>query len=499
MRKRIGIAGVFGFGISVTVALGQGPRGAVLLPPQPADPQEAPVVARAAGEPLLPLQSTPVNPSAARNTGAPAWINGTDPNIRPASGIVPNPAAGRGGSTREDPSLVARSFDRLKATFATDAAKGTNPPQPGAAPPQGREQVNAQTAFRSTSPTGQPVYAGPPAYRWYGWGSVTPGANPYAPTGHYPKASANWYAITGATPGAFPVTVAEPARGVTGTEPPGYGGTPPAPQGGGAYTQLPQPVTVAPPVHRPPAVVTVATPEPPRIGVRPAAPVREPVAAAIPPGPAAPVAVPTISSPPLPVAPAAVGTPEPAHRTAVAGPLPAIPLLPSPAEAGTPTPALPPLPALPPVTTPGGGSLPVAAAPPTVTPSSLPVSVTDDQPKWHPRGDSPAQPTQPAGGEWNRAGAPQSRSEGNWRRDTVRTPAVARGQLADTEPDPVSATIRKTCEGRASGLDIRWTGTKKLTVSFECRTAAESRQLVKAISDRPELAPLRIDFHIKVK
>ena len=27
-----------------------------------------------------------------------------------------------------------------------------------------------------------PVYAGPPAYRWYGWGSVTPGANPLSRT-----------------------------------------------------------------------------------------------------------------------------------------------------------------------------------------------------------------------------------------------------------------------------------------------------------------------------
>jgi hypothetical protein len=57
------------------------------------------------------------------------------------------------------------------------------------------------------------VYAGTPAYRWYGYGGPTPGANPNAPNGLYPKGSANWYSQTGATPGAFPLptTVAQRA------------------------------------------------------------------------------------------------------------------------------------------------------------------------------------------------------------------------------------------------------------------------------------------------
>ncbi len=49
------------------------------------------------------------------------------------------------------------------------------------------------------------VYAGTPAYRWYGYGGPTPGSNPHAPQGLYPKGSANWYSQTGATPGAFPL------------------------------------------------------------------------------------------------------------------------------------------------------------------------------------------------------------------------------------------------------------------------------------------------------
>lgn len=75
-----------------------------------------------------------------------------------------------------------------------------------------------------------PMYAGPPAYRWYGWGTTTPGANPLAPHGHYPQASANWYAHSGATPGAFPVPPVNPFRPPPGNEPPQYlAGGPPAP------------------------------------------------------------------------------------------------------------------------------------------------------------------------------------------------------------------------------------------------------------------------------
>jgi hypothetical protein len=67
------------------------------------------------------------------------------------------------------------------------------------------------------------VYAGPPAYRWFGWGTTTPGANPHAPNGQSPQASANWYARTGATPGAFPTTTAQPVTPAA-YEPPQYAG-----------------------------------------------------------------------------------------------------------------------------------------------------------------------------------------------------------------------------------------------------------------------------------
>src|SRR5262249_48944571 len=156
----------------------------------------------------------------------------------------------------------------IKSTFTPgDAARGTNQPQPGAAQPHGRELPTAQTPFRSTSPNGQPVYAGPPAYRWYGWGSVTPGAHPYAPPGYSPKPSANWYSIAGATPGAFPVTVAESPRPAMGMEPPEYTGMPSVQHQPPVYTQNPAPVVVAPHARRPPAVAPVGSPEPPRVAI----------------------------------------------------------------------------------------------------------------------------------------------------------------------------------------------------------------------------------------
>jgi hypothetical protein len=43
-----------------------------------------------------------------------------------------------------------------------------------------------------------------PAFRWYGYGTITPGSNPHAPEGRYPQTPTHWYGQTGATPGAFP-------------------------------------------------------------------------------------------------------------------------------------------------------------------------------------------------------------------------------------------------------------------------------------------------------
>src|SRR5438309_5468056 len=45
---------------------------------------------------------------------------------------------------------------------------------------------------------------GTPAWKWYGYGTPTPGRNPLAPNGAYAPVPANWYTTTGTTPGAVP-------------------------------------------------------------------------------------------------------------------------------------------------------------------------------------------------------------------------------------------------------------------------------------------------------
>jgi hypothetical protein len=99
----------------------------------------------------------------------------------------------------------------------------------------------------------------------------------------------------------------------------------------------------------------------------------------------------------------------------------------------------------------------------------------------------------PGSGEWNAPGGNKPQSTA-----APGTP-VARGQAPDTKTDPVATLVRRLCEGRAGGVDVRWTGTKKLTVCFECRTNADAQKLVKDISARPELAPYQIDFCVLVK
>lgn len=105
--------------------------------------------------------------------------------------------------------------------------------QPPGMPPQGMmpqgmpiagmpPQPMPMQPFQGVTPNGRMAYAGNPAYRWYGWGTTTPGTNPYAPTGEYPNTSAQWYAMSRATPGAFPVPVTNPFRPVPGSGLPVY-------------------------------------------------------------------------------------------------------------------------------------------------------------------------------------------------------------------------------------------------------------------------------------
>jgi hypothetical protein len=562
MRTTIGILGVLGLG--VTVAVAQPPstpavkqRAATLLPPTAATPEDLPPVARGVADDVPTYSNTtPVTPL---RPGQSLWGNGNDPNVRPAGGIDGNPSVGSVAppavSTNDDPSAISRSLDKLKGAFG-----GSPPPVAG----DGRAQPNANTPFRGTTANGSTIYAGPPTWRWYGWGMVTPGANPSAPAGQYPKASANWYSITGATPGAFPVPVTNPGRSPAGTEPPAYVATP-SPRS--TPTTFSPPTSTAPVVAQPiptlPTVTDLQRTNPPTENkVSVASPVATP---SLTPNPITPI-------PPLsfPIPPPA--SPTPSAKTEVSIPTPALPqapsLIPTPA---LPVPALtiPPNPVVPPAATnnpPKGlqgflpSNQPTAALHPSTSsqaepqaivaqpiipltptpisgatntttepkssnaelaPGSLPVSVTEYQLRWQPTTQTSTQ------GEWTTPGKPRPISSpatqplapapaiapaaapvpapapADWQQpgavDTTHSPAIARGQIGDNGPDPVVALIRRICDGRAEGVDIRRTGSTRISVCFECRSTGDAQQLVRDISAKPELTPYRIDFCVLVK
>lgn len=495
MRVTVGTIAVLG--LAVTVAVGQPPapreRAATLKPPQALAPGDLPPVARGAADdfPSSPyLSSTPVTrangPRAPGVATGPAWLSG-DPNVQPAASLgskgTVRPLTPPTALAPDDAPVQPKLLDRIKGTLSGEKqpapkrlAQPVMPPQ--AQPP---ETPTAATPFRGTGTNGTPVYAGPPAYRWYGWGSVTPGANPLAPAGQYPKASANWYSITGATPGAFPVPVSNPARIAPGTEPPSYGlaaRAPTAPQPVLPVASLPQPTiqyTERPEAPRfaPPAEAKFMPGS--GVGVAPA-PLFNP--------PAAPVGVPALTPPPRPVAIAP-------------------PVIPAPVAVLPPLPPVTPVPSVEPVKTP---VLVTESKPLNVVPSPLPTSVTANPPRDELRWQQSAEPAAPAPGTWAPAPGtaplptmqPEAAPAGQTGGAPV-TPTVARGQMNDKTPDPVGTLVKQVCQGRADGVEVRWTGTKKLSVCFEVRTAAEAQKLVTDISRRPELTAYQIDFCVLVK
>ncbi len=509
---RVIVGTIAGLGLAVTVAAAQPPiqpgRAAALGTPVPLAPSRIPTVARGVADDLPPsglnFPTTPLKRGNTASASGPGWLNGADPNVKPAAGTV----AGKGarplvpqgtGSKDESPSQL-RFLGRLKGTGEKQPTAPA-PLQPNRLARPHPETPTARTPFRGTGANGAPVYAGPPAYRWYGWGSVTPGANPLAPAGQYPKASANWYSITGATPGAFPVPIANGVPVMSGTEPPHYGlaRTVPAPQAEPPVRQYqpnwqPQPVSVQPS---------------PRVGTQTPPPIRTPQLShpesKFLPGTTiatpthTPVGVPTLTPPPGGQSQVAV-SPAPKMPAPVIAPLAIpVPLLPERPKSEAVA-ALPPLPVIPPVEI----AKPLQTVPeqhPTeTTPSPLPTSVRTEQPRWQPA----AKPMTPAPGTW----AP---AQGHAPLPTVPVgaspavgsldarPVVARGQIDDSQPDSVAALIQSVCQGRAGGVEVRHSGTKKLQVCFEVRNAPEAKKLVAEISKRPELIPYQIDFCVLVK
>ena len=143
----------------------------------------------------------------------------------------------------------------------------------------------------------------------------------------------------------------------------------------------------------------------------------------------------------------------------------------------------------------------MGAALPAGDPTALPVSVMDEKSNWQPTNNPNSS------GEWGPAdGKPKSqvspRPDNGQQHGGDENPGPAH------RPRPGRGVARRPgnrsyphifAHGRATAVDVRWTGGEKLRVTFDCRTAAAAQQLVREICSRPELAPLQIEFSVIVK
>lgn len=187
-----------------------------MLPAQPLDPVEA-LTARAASGGFDPYPTIPAPP---RNDAA---------RIRDMfdkSKAVDEPPSEPGNWSKFKKWVDERAKAAKKAVSGPPAEQ---PPPRVAGAPAAPQPASPQQPFKKLfeskkekPPEPSKVNAANPAYRWYGWGTTTPGANSFAPSGEYPNGSAQWYNQTGATPGAFPVPTMNPYRAVPGTQPPTY-------------------------------------------------------------------------------------------------------------------------------------------------------------------------------------------------------------------------------------------------------------------------------------
>ncbi|AWM38846.1 hypothetical protein GobsT_29280 [Gemmata obscuriglobus] len=536
MRTIVGVIAVLGLAVAVASAQPPRARGASFRPPEPLGANEtaAGTVARGASE-EFPPSSFPTTPvarpgKAPADARGPAWLSGVDSGVLPAAGsasrsgnVRPLSPAAASAEHREDPFTPPKGLDKLKGAGRAQQASAPQPP----------EQPTATTPFRGTAADGAPVYAGPPAYRWYGWGTVTPGANQFAPTGQYPKASASWYSITGATPGAFPVPVMNPLRNPPGIDPPAYATAKPA-------TTVASASEPAAPVQQqlPAQVQPQLQPQPRPLPVeRPEAPKPSPNAESKFVAPPPPVNVPKLTPPPTTVLtpPSTVLTP-PATAPVAVAPVPAPivppvvrepdPIVPPAPQKSEPVAFVPPTvqplaapsPSVPPPDTEAAPAFPSVepTKPVVAVPSPLPISLTTEvkpeepkrpEPKPEPRREehlwqAAPEPAQPAPGTWTPAGGRPAQPPAAapttvpaWKSGAANTkPIVARAQMGETGPDPIETLIRQLCQDRAEGVEVRWSGTKKIMVCFEVRTAPEAQKLVTDISKRPELSQYQIDF-----
>lgn len=210
------------------ISRGVAPDFGAFDPTRPVVPAFAPVPAettpKSGGWFSGPATSAPAKPlltwGAAPMTTPPP-VPSPKPAPTPAPALMPAIMAPVPAST-ESKSYLGEAWTGVKELVVGKPTPGQPPfVRPGEPVPA---PATAPTGPALRTPSAS-VYASPPAYRWYGWGTTTPGANPHAPTGQYPNGSANWLAKTGATPGAFPAP-AVARRETPGWEQPAYARVP---------------------------------------------------------------------------------------------------------------------------------------------------------------------------------------------------------------------------------------------------------------------------------
>jgi hypothetical protein len=418
----------------------------------------------------------------------------------PAARLLParpaESAVGRGAAPEYK--LFDPSNGREAAKSASPPAKPASKPATAGPPPKTKSLIGAplggapDKVFGRTAappapkpvqpvaytppavPAGQAeVYAGPPAYRWYGWGTTTPGANPYAPSGQYPRGSANWYALTRATPGAFPVPVGLGGTQVVGYEPPSYAASPHPLTVASAGVNTAGPffaATEALPPVRPQSPAPAPTPprpqpQPVTVGVPPALPARS--------LPAVADQVVPLTAPP--VAPAVV---QPVPLVTMASP----PVTPQPAVA-TPAPA------------PTVG-LTWQAVPESRSTVAKFTAVRDPNALANPPQPEPTAPLAPPPAFVPTNPAPPAEAPAApW----VPAKPSARGQAAEPPAPTLDSLVRNACYGLATVTAVRQTGPATLVVEFDADSAADARAAAEAASKLPALKPFAVRYVARVR
>jgi hypothetical protein len=259
-------------------------------------------------------------PTKKPETNSNSWVfgpSGPPPSYMFGSSSKTNPISTAQPKAEESSSMIGSAWSNVKnfVTGTPTQPATPRPTNPGTNPAMTYGAPAPQQAQAQVNPNDNGVYARQPAYRWYGWGTTTPGTNPYAPNGQSPQGSSNWYVQTGATPGAFP----EPVTPATLEFPdrPRYAGNPIfGPEVTAAPTiwmnapvrevMAPPPTTIVQPVFMMPAPVVVNAPAP-----QPAVPTQTSPVPAMPTAPRVDVVpglmphqkpnrepIPTISNPP---------------------------------------------------------------------------------------------------------------------------------------------------------------------------------------------------------